>query len=126
MKPGAVLSLQKHFHRAEHWIVVKGAAEATHGNEVVLMHENESIYLPIGTIHRMTNLGKIDLKLIEVQTGSYLGEDDFIRIEDVYNRRSPASALRRMGQHRQIPGRSPRGSEPRAESRPAIWLETRA
>lgn len=86
VKPGASLSLQKHFHRAEHWIVVKGAAEVTRGTEIVLVHENESIYLPIGTIHRMANPGKIDLELIEVQTGSYLGEDDIVRIEDVYNR----------------------------------------
>lgn len=86
VKPGAALSLQKHFHRAEHWVVVKGIAEVTRGNENVLVHENESIYLPIGTVHRMANPGKIDLELIEVQTGSYLGEDDIIRIEDVYNR----------------------------------------
>ena len=86
VKPSAALSLQKHFHRAEHWVVVKGIAEVTRGNEVVLVHENESIYLPIGTVHRMINPGKIDLELIEVQTGSYLGEDDIIRIEDVYNR----------------------------------------
>jgi len=86
VKPGASLSLQKHFHRSEHWIVVQGAAEVTRGNEIVLVHENESIYLPIGVIHRMANPGKINLELIEVQTGSYLGEDDIIRIEDVYNR----------------------------------------
>lgn len=86
VKPGARLSLQKHFHRAEHWIVVRGAAEVTRNEEVVLVHENESIYLPIGTVHRMTNPGKIDLELIEVQTGSYLGEDDIIRLEDVYHR----------------------------------------
>ena len=86
VKPGAALSLQKHFHRSEHWVVVKGIAEVTRGEEIVLVHENESIYLPIGTVHRMINPGKIDLELIEVQTGSYLGEDDIIRIEDVYNR----------------------------------------
>ena len=86
VKPGAALSLQKHFHRAEHWVVVKGIAEVTRGNELVLVHENESIYLPMGVIHRMANPGKINLELIEVQTGSYLGEDDIIRIEDVYNR----------------------------------------
>ncbi len=86
VKPGAALSLQKHYHRAEHWVVVAGIAEVTRGNEVVLVHENESIYLPMGVIHRMVNPGKIDLELIEVQTGSYLGEDDIIRIEDVYNR----------------------------------------
>lgn len=86
VKPGAALSLQKHFHRAEHWVVVAGIAEVTRGNELVLVHENESIYLPMGVIHRMANPGKINLELIEVQTGSYLGEDDIIRIEDVYNR----------------------------------------
>jgi mannose-1-phosphate guanylyltransferase/mannose-6-phosphate isomerase len=86
VKPGASLSLQKHFHRSEHWVVVQGAAEVTRGNEIVLVHENESIYLPIGVIHRMANPGKINLELIEVQTGSYLGEDDIIRIEDVYHR----------------------------------------
>ena len=86
VKPGAALSLQKHFHRAEHWVVVQGIAEVTRGNELVLVHENESIYLPMGVVHRMANPGKINLELIEVQTGSYLGEDDIIRIEDVYNR----------------------------------------
>ncbi len=86
VKPGQRLSLQKHFHRAEHWIVVKGTAEVTRNDEIVLVHENESIYLPIGCIHRMANPGRIDLELIEVQTGSYLGEDDIIRLEDIYNR----------------------------------------
>ena len=86
VKPGARLSLQKHFHRAEHWIVVRGTAEVTIDAAVKLVHENESIYLPIGCTHRMANPGKIDLELIEVQTGSYLGEDDIVRIEDVYNR----------------------------------------
>jgi mannose-1-phosphate guanylyltransferase / mannose-6-phosphate isomerase len=86
VKPGGRLSLQKHFHRAEHWIVVRGTAEVTRNGEVHHVHENESIYLPIGCEHRMANPGKINLELIEVQTGSYLGEDDIIRIEDVYNR----------------------------------------
>lgn len=86
VKPGERLSLQKHFHRAEHWIVVKGTAEVTRNEEIHLVHENESIYLPIGAVHRMANPGKIDLELIEVQTGSYLGEDDIVRIQDVYNR----------------------------------------
>ncbi len=86
VKPGQRLSLQKHFHRAEHWIVVKGTAEVTRNNEVVLVHENESIFLPIGCVHRMANPGRIDLELIEVQTGSYLGEDDIVRLEDIYNR----------------------------------------
>jgi mannose-1-phosphate guanylyltransferase/mannose-6-phosphate isomerase len=87
VKPGQRLSLQKHFHRAEHWVVVSGTAEVTIDETVKLVHENESIYLPIGCIHRMANPGKINLELIEVQTGSYLGEDDIIRIEDVYNRK---------------------------------------
>ncbi len=84
--PGASLSLQKHFHRAEHWIVVKGTAQVTRGEDVISVHENESIYLPIGCLHRLSNPGKIDLELIEVQTGSYLGEDDIVRLEDIYNR----------------------------------------
>ena len=86
VKPGGRLSLQKHYHRAEHWVVVRGTAEVTLNQDIKLVHENESIYLPIGSVHRMANPGKIDLELIEVQTGSYLGEDDIIRIEDVYNR----------------------------------------
>ena len=84
--PGGRLSLQKHFHRAEHWIVVRGAAEVTVNGSVTLVHENESIYLPIGCEHRLANPGKIALELIEVQTGSYLGEDDIVRVEDIYNR----------------------------------------
>jgi mannose-1-phosphate guanylyltransferase/mannose-6-phosphate isomerase len=86
VKPGERLSLQKHFHRAEHWIVVRGTAEVGRDEDIVLVHENESIYLPIGCKHRLTNPGKIDLELIEVQTGSYLGEDDIVRLEDAYNR----------------------------------------
>lgn len=86
VKPGERLSLQKHHHRAEHWVVVKGTAEVDRDEEKHLVHENESIYLPIGCVHRLSNPGKIDLELIEVQTGSYLGEDDIIRLEDVYNR----------------------------------------
>ena len=86
VKPGGRLSLQKHFHRAEHWIVVRGTAEVVRDGQTHHVHENESIYLPIGCEHRLTNPGKINLELIEVQTGSYLGEDDIIRIEDVYNR----------------------------------------
>ncbi len=86
VRPSGRLSLQKHYHRAEHWIVVRGAAEVTLNETVQLVHENESIYLPIGSNHRLANPGKIDLELIEVQTGSYLGEDDIVRFEDVYNR----------------------------------------
>jgi mannose-1-phosphate guanylyltransferase/mannose-6-phosphate isomerase len=87
VRPGGRLSLQKHHHRAEHWVVVRGAAEVTLDGKVELVHENQSIYLPIGSVHRLANPGKIDLELIEVQTGSYLGEDDILRIDDVYNRK---------------------------------------
>ena len=84
--PGHKLSLQKHFHRAEHWVVVSGIAEVTRDDELVLVRENESIYLPLGCTHRMANPGRIPLTLIEVQSGSYLGEDDIIRLEDSYGR----------------------------------------
>jgi mannose-1-phosphate guanylyltransferase/mannose-6-phosphate isomerase len=86
VKPGERLSLQKHHHRSEHWIVVRGAARVTVNETVTTVHENESIYIPIGAVHRLENPGKILLELIEVQTGSYLGEDDIIRIEDDYQR----------------------------------------
>ena len=84
--PGAKLSLQKHFHRAEHWVVVAGSALVTRDEETLLVRENESIYLPLGCVHRMENPGKIPLTLIEVQSGSYLGEDDIVRFEDTYGR----------------------------------------
>jgi mannose-1-phosphate guanylyltransferase/mannose-6-phosphate isomerase len=84
--PGGILSLQKHRHRSEHWIVVHGTAEVTIGEQVRAVHENESVYIPIGSVHRMANKGKIPLELIEVQTGSYLGEDDIERLEDIYKR----------------------------------------
>jgi mannose-1-phosphate guanylyltransferase/mannose-6-phosphate isomerase len=86
VRPGGTLSLQKHHHRAEHWVVVRGTAEVTIGTDVKAVHENESIYIPIGAVHRLANQGKIPLELIEVQTGSYLGEDDIVRIDDVYKR----------------------------------------
>ena len=84
--PDGILSLQKHRHRAEHWVVVRGTAEVTIEDQVREVHENESVYIPIGSVHRMANRGKIPLELIEVQTGSYLGEDDIERLEDVYKR----------------------------------------
>jgi len=84
--PGGRLSLQKHYHRAEHWVVVRGTAEVTIDERVVLVHENEAVYLPIGSMHRLANPGKIPLELIEVQVGSYTGEDDIIRVEDIYGR----------------------------------------
>jgi mannose-1-phosphate guanylyltransferase/mannose-6-phosphate isomerase len=84
--PGSSLSLQKHFHRSEHWVVVTGTAEVTVGDEVQVVHENESIYIPIGSVHRLANPGKIRLELVEVQVGSYLGEDDIVRLEDNYGR----------------------------------------
>lgn len=86
VEPGQKLSLQKHYHRSEHWIVVKGTAEVTRDEETLVVRENESIYLPQGCVHRLANPGKIALELIEVQVGSYLGEDDIVRLEDVYNR----------------------------------------
>lgn len=84
--PGQVLSLQKHFHRAEHWVVVQGTALVTRDGEDILLRENESVYLPLGAVHRLANPGKIPLELIEVQVGSYLGEDDIVRFEDAYGR----------------------------------------
>jgi mannose-1-phosphate guanylyltransferase/mannose-1-phosphate guanylyltransferase/mannose-6-phosphate isomerase len=84
--PGAKLSLQKHFHRAEHWVVVKGTAIVTRDHETLMVRETESVYLPLGCVHRMENPGKIPLELIEVQVGSYTGEDDIVRIEDTYGR----------------------------------------
>ncbi|HEV2511173.1 mannose-1-phosphate guanylyltransferase/mannose-6-phosphate isomerase [Bosea sp. (in: a-proteobacteria)] len=86
VKEGGQLSLQKHFHRAEHWVVVSGTAEVTLDDTVRFVHENESVYLPIGCTHRLKNPGKIGLELIEVQVGSYTGEDDIVRIEDIYAR----------------------------------------
>ncbi len=86
VKPGGRLSLQKHHHRAEHWVVVKGTAEVTVNENVSLIHENESIYIPIGSMHRLVNPGRIPLEVIEVQVGSYTGEDDIIRVEDIYGR----------------------------------------
>ena len=88
VQPGGRLSLQKHFHRAEHWIVVRGTAEVTVDDTVSLIHENEPAYIPIGATHRLFNPGKIPLEIIEVQVGSYTGEDDIIRLEDVYRRSS--------------------------------------
>ena len=84
--PGRKLSLQKHYHRAEHWVVVNGTALVTRDNETMLVRENESVYLPLGCVHRLENPGKIPLALIEVQSGAYLGEDDIVRIEDTYGR----------------------------------------
>ncbi len=86
VKPGASLSLQMHHHRAEHWIVVKGTAKVTNGEDVFLLEENQSTYIPIGAKHRLENPGKTDLEMIEVQSGGYLGEDDIVRFEDTYGR----------------------------------------
>ncbi|MBF0203537.1 MAG: mannose-1-phosphate guanylyltransferase/mannose-6-phosphate isomerase [Desulfamplus sp.] len=86
VKPGARLSLQKHYHRAEHWTVVSGTAIVIRGDENIMLTENESTYIPLGTLHRLENPGKIPLELIEVQSGSYLGEDDIVRFDDVYGR----------------------------------------
>ncbi|HEY2977972.1 MAG TPA: mannose-1-phosphate guanylyltransferase/mannose-6-phosphate isomerase [Burkholderiaceae bacterium] len=86
VKPGASLSLQMHHHRAEHWVVVTGTAEVTCGEKKLLLTENESTFIPLGTVHRLRNPGKVPLEIIEVQSGSYLGEDDIVRFEDTYGR----------------------------------------
>ena len=86
VKPGASLSLQKHHHRAEHWVVVRGTAEVTRGAETFLLSENQSTYIPIGEVHRLHNPGKMELEMIEVQSGAYLGEDDIVRLDDSYGR----------------------------------------
>ena len=86
VKPGATLSLQMHHHRAEHWVVVSGTAEVTNGDKVILLSENQSTYIPLGQVHRLRNPGKVPLEIIEVQSGSYLGEDDIVRLEDTYGR----------------------------------------
>jgi len=86
VKPGAKLSVQMHHHRAEHWIVVSGTARVTNGAETFLLAENESTYIPLGAVHALENPGKVNLELIEVQSGSYLGEDDIVRLEDKYGR----------------------------------------
>ena len=86
VNPGAALSLQMHHHRAEHWIVVQGTARVTRGEDVFLISENESTYIPLGTVHRLENPGTLPLEMIEVQSGSYLGEDDIVRYEDIYGR----------------------------------------
>ncbi|WP_445781380.1 cupin domain-containing protein [Shewanella sp.] len=88
VKPGASLSLQMHHHRAEHWVVVSGTAEITNGNKKLLLSENQSTYIPLGLVHRLANPGAIPLEIIEVQSGSYLGEDDIVRFEDQYGRKS--------------------------------------
>jgi mannose-1-phosphate guanylyltransferase/mannose-6-phosphate isomerase len=87
VKPGASLSLQMHHHRAEHWIVVKGVAEITNGDKVIILTENQSTFIPQGQRHRLANPGKTPLEIIEVQSGSYLGEDDIVRFEDTYGRK---------------------------------------
>lgn len=87
VNPGASLSLQMHHHRAEHWVVVSGTAEVTNGDKVVMLAENQSTFIPLGEIHRLANPGKVPLEIIEVQSGSYLGEDDIVRLEDTYGRR---------------------------------------
>jgi mannose-1-phosphate guanylyltransferase/mannose-6-phosphate isomerase len=86
VKPGASLSLQMHHHRAEHWIVVRGTAEITNGEKIIMLTENQSTYIPQGQTHRLRNSGVVCLEIIEVQSGSYLGEDDIVRFEDAYGR----------------------------------------
>ena len=92
VKPGAQLSLQYHHHRAEHWVVVRGTAKVTRDDETFLLRENESTYIPLGAVHRLENPGKTELELIEVQSGTYLGEDDIVRVEDIYGRHDQGPA----------------------------------
>jgi mannose-1-phosphate guanylyltransferase/mannose-6-phosphate isomerase len=96
VKPGSALSLQMHHHRAEHWIVVRGTAEVTRGTDTFLLTENQSTYIPLGESHRLRNPGKVELELIEVQSGSYLGEDDIVRFEDTYGRGQLAGVQSRV------------------------------
>jgi len=96
VKPSASLSLQKHYHRAEHWIVVKGTAEVTRGKETFLLSENQSTYIPLGEVHRLHNPGKTPLEMIEVQSGSYLGEDDIVRLDDNYGRVVPIGEAKKQ------------------------------
>ena len=88
VQPGRSLSLQKHHHRAEHWVVVAGTAKVTRGSETFMLAENQSTYIPLGEVHRLENPGKIDLEIVEVQSGTYLGEDDIVRFDDVYGRQT--------------------------------------
>jgi mannose-1-phosphate guanylyltransferase/mannose-6-phosphate isomerase len=88
VNPTARLSLQMHYHRSEHWVVVKGAAKVTIGDKEVVIHENESVYVPKSTLHRLENPGKVPLEIIEVQNGEYVGEDDIVRVDDIYGRNS--------------------------------------
>ena len=87
VNPGAELSLQMHHYRSEHWVVLKGTAEVVLGNKKFVLKENESTYIPLGARHRLSNPGKVALKIIEVQSGSYVGEDDIVRFEDNYGRK---------------------------------------
>ena len=96
VKPGASLSLQKHHHRAEHWVVVKGTAEVTRGSETFLLTENQSTFIPLGEIHRLHNPGKTALEIVEIQSGSYLGEDDIVRFDDVYGRVVPIGGAKKI------------------------------
>ena len=91
--PNGILSLQSHKHRSEHWIIVSGTAKVTNGENVAIFNENESTFIPLGNIHRLENPGKKNLEVIEVQTGDYLGEDDIVRYEDIYNRKTDNSLL---------------------------------
>jgi len=95
VNPGAKLSVQMHHHRAEHWVVVAGTAHVGRDDEELVLTENESVYLPVGCVHWLENRGKIALELIEVQTGSYLGEDDIVRFEDKYGRVEPTEEKHR-------------------------------
>ena len=91
VEPCGILSLQKHAHRAEHWVVVQGIGQVTLGDEEITLTKNQSVTIPLGTVHRLYNPGDVPLEIIEVQTGSYLGEDDIVRLEDSYGRNPKAA-----------------------------------
>ncbi|MEQ9448656.1 MAG: cupin domain-containing protein, partial [Rhodospirillaceae bacterium] len=109
VKPGAQLSLQKHWHRSEHWVVVTGTALVTNSDKDFVLRENESTFIPAGTVHRLTNPGQVDLHMIEVQSGEYVGEDDIVRLADDYGRDAPAKLPRRTGA-KSKPKAKPKGS----------------
>jgi mannose-1-phosphate guanylyltransferase/mannose-6-phosphate isomerase len=116
VKPGARLSLQSHHHRAEHWIVVSGTARVRRGDEVFILAQNESTYIPLGEIHSLENPGKIPLEIIEVQSGDYLGEDDIVRYADNYGRAPTADQSSNAGQHGETAADSGEASDKQSSS----------
>ena len=131
VKPGAQLSLQKHWHRSEHWVVVTGTAVVTNDNKEFILRENESTFIPAGTIHRLANPGQVDLHMIEVQSGEYVGEDDIVRITDEYGRSAGASsgprtkAKAKKKSKSKTKNDSPVGSRRKADPKAAVQRSAR-